>query len=190
MIHHKVMTKVEDKDLQDLIWQQYKESFLPLRELTAQDQECYTKEQFVASLTDEDYLKYLLYDDDRLIGFGNLSANLEKAAKQAYANPVMIKAALAKEYSEGQMFYFNGLYLIPEYRKRKEVWFALIGPMFSHVDSHQGVAVFDHSLNANPKLEENLLFVAQTMQKMGNTQTTHASAVRFDCQAYAAIKLR
>jgi hypothetical protein len=189
MIRHEVLEEVLSQELQNLIWTQYKKSFVPLKDITAQDQECYTKAQFMEMLIDPDYWKFLLFEDDKLIGFGNLSSNLEKAARQAYANPIKIQGVLSKEYAQGNIFYFNGLYIVPEYRNRREVWFQLIAPMVRFVDQNMGVAVFDYSQNANGNLGNNILFVVKLVQQEKDRATSNSELVILDHQVYAAIKL-
>ncbi|OGY41590.1 MAG: hypothetical protein A2Y82_01200 [Candidatus Buchananbacteria bacterium RBG_13_36_9] len=189
MIECTVLTCISDIELQNEIWTEYKNAFAPLRHVTGQDQECFQKDQFFSMLTDEDYIKFVLFDESKFIGFGTLSSNLEKAARQSYANPIAITEKLVIQYSENNIFYFPAIFLISEHRNRKEIWLSLIGPMVKHVDTYHGAAAFDFSMNANPNLAENILFVVNLLQKSHQTNTKSAEFQKLDMQVYGVIKL-
>jgi len=187
MISCQTLYSVDFEDLREQIWHDYKVSHLPLREITGQDQECFTKEQFMNMLLDEDYVKFLVYANDVLTGFGAMSSNLDKAAKQAYANPIKIRKNLP-EYNEGSIFYFNVLFT-SEKQLMNVAFIALISEMVKYVYDREGVAVFDYSYNANRWLPEGVTYVCKKLRDSGRRVTGKGvELAEIDKQVYVALK--
>lgn len=187
MISCKILFSVDSEDLREQIWREYKIAHLPLREITGQDQECFTKEQFMDMLMDEDYVKFLVWADNDLIGVGAMSPNLEKAARQAYANPIKIRKSLP-EYDKENIFYFNVMF-VPAKHQMSVAFVALISEMVQYVYDREGVAVFDYSHNAYEWLPESIAFVCKILRDGAHRVTGKTvELVEIDRQVFVALK--
>lgn len=90
------------------LWQIYDESLHT--DESIQDQSCYDRAAFLATLTDPDYYKEVLVVDDEPVALMMGTNKLEKAAV-AYINPDFLRNRFPKEISEGRFWYITSLFV-------------------------------------------------------------------------------
>jgi hypothetical protein len=172
-------------ELCDSLWLQYKETHLPLRDVTGQVQDSFSMEEFLHMLQDTDYIKFVVPRGDTIVGFSTLCPNLDKAARKAHANPEKIRNTLP-DFS-GRVYYINVLY-VTENSRSGQCFVQLISSMMKYVFEHRGAVAFDYSSNANSWLPDGISFVARKIQEQVGKKVKGLAVVELDRQCYVAIK--
>lgn len=175
--------KVESEKDRKGMWEIYQED-LKDPSLCVQEQRCYSEKTFSEALLDEEYHKFILKEKEKVIGFGLMTDNLEKA-RITYMHP----SRFEKMYPEykGRIYYFTFLGIKSEHQKKARNFFKLVAPMVEFVDQKDGIAAFDFAREKNAGLPEMIMGVAKILKKGGKIKNKKIEYSTVGVQEYGAM---
>ena len=158
--------RVDDPANREQLWQIYRRSFSGSETRCAQNQKCYTEETFKAALTDPEYFKYYLVDDNGRITAYMLSTNNLQKASITYFNPERY-TTLFPEFSPDKIYYCTSLAVIPGARSQR-YFYRLMSAYLRHIlVALKAMHAFDFSHETIPNLPDVLIKIGRHLHKEG-----------------------
>lgn len=179
--------RFDDGALHDAAWRIYAEAFAKAAERAVQDQMCYTPDTLKAALVDPDYVKFLVYRGDELVGFGLATDDMEKASV-TYVNPGFLARTFPAEYAAKRLWYFTAIAVLPELQGSGAFFAAMGAEMTSFIDGVDGVVLFDHSMETSAPLPQTLVRVIKAAQQRLGLRTNDAEYSELGGQRYGVIR--
>jgi hypothetical protein len=150
-----IVRKISDPLIQKQLWEIYKQSFTGSELRCAQNQKCYSEEDFKEALEDPDYFKYYLTSDGQIIAY-MLSTNNLKKASITYMNPEKYLSQFPK-FSPDKIYYCTSLAVLPGKRSQR-FFYQLMSVYLENVLVRlKGMHAFDFSHETIPNLPEVLV---------------------------------
>jgi len=168
-------------------WDIYVAAFAPNQEICAQDQMCLTEEDIREAMLDEEWVTFLLWGDETLVGFTMATANLEKG-RIGYISP----PAWEKRFSShiGNTWYYPAICIDPEYQGSPNFFVELVRSMGEFLESNGGIGATDVPESKNPQLPEFYAMTGRTLAMIKQLPNTRDVRVEdFDRHIYARFDL-
>jgi ribosomal protein S18 acetylase RimI-like enzyme len=134
---------ITDLDEQKALWQVYDEAFSTALEEAPHEQRNYTEETFKEALEDPEFVKFVTYKDEEIIGIGLATTNLSKAP---WVSPKFYQKKFPKYFESQLIFYITVIGILPKYQNYK-FGKELINTMVKIIDTRNGMVGFDFSEN-------------------------------------------
>lgn len=180
---------VSDESVIKRCWEVFDEAFKPSEEICAQDQRCLDRKTLERAMRDPDWVTFLLYGDEEIIGFTIATADLEKA-RIGYINPTAWEKKFAnyngRDY-RGRIYYFPTIAIHPEHQGIA-VFPMLAGGLAKFIEDRDAVAGLDVP-SKNEFLPELYMKIVRNNQQVKALKTNKADLITLDTQTYVAIVL-
>jgi len=163
-----------------LAWKIYTDCFSGQELTCVQNQVCFNKDNFIQAMKDKEWIKFMLYSDDTLIGLSVTTKNLEKG-RIGYINPEFLITKYPKYV--GKIYYTLIICVMPSYKKTKGILW-LITNLLNHITNDGGMVFCDFNYNKNRHLPGLIISI---MNKIKETKRRYTSDI-IDSQMYVAIK--
>jgi len=134
---------ISDAALQQELWEMYDETFVAVNIATPCRQHCY-KEEFMEAMQDSDFQKFLLCVDEKPVGIGLITNNLEKVP---WINVQFFQKQFPALVNKDLLYYLMGIAVKSGFAKR-----ALGGRLLKEMIlslPENGAVAFDHSEGSN-----------------------------------------
>lgn len=152
---------VEDPGTRRRMYEIYQLSFQSADDFAAQDQACYDEVTFNQALLDSEYVKFIVYLEEKIFGFFLLTNNLTKA-RIAYCNDRFLKRKFPKFTSEGRVYYVTSICILPEMQS-KGLGISLLKSVCEFGNEKLAAIAYDYSENKNPDLTKWVQFVGKEL---------------------------
>lgn len=172
------VTEVNDADLVNEICSVYTNSFSDTDEYCAQDQICYDDETIAQALSDDDYQKFILKVDGKVIGLCLLTNNLMKA-RIAYCNDRFLRRKFPNYVEQGKFWYVTAICVLPE-AQAKGYGVALLRSVCQFIYDTASMVSYDYSYNKNP-------WLTGLIQKVGASMGWDVIEIPLDQQHYTSL---
>lgn len=164
---------VSNSEEGDILWKIYNETFEPVNKISPCKQSL-DFHHFSEVLSDPSVYKYILYDNDRIIGIGLVTNDFKNTP---WISEDYFKVNFPHEYNNKSIFYFVGLAIHKESRGNKYSIY-LIEHIIDNLPNNS-ILGFDHSRNINPILHQFTRIVKQAhVIKRNRIDQQHYHVVR------------
>ncbi len=123
------------------LWRIYRTAFAPLATATPMRHGSYTEAQFESVLSDQEFMKFLVYADDVLAGLCLITANLDKVP---WVNPQYFTHRYPELLEQGKLYYLPAVVVDPAFQDTRRVGAALLADSVRALDPN-GLLVVDYS---------------------------------------------
>ncbi len=182
MVSVETLKIVNDPQTINELWEVYINCFRGQEVECAQNQICFTREEFFEAMGDPEWIKIVGKKEGQIAGLSVCTLNLEKA-KVGYINPEMV---LANNKSfEGRIFYMPITAILPEFQTSFKLFQELVNAIGDLVSEINGMVFCDFSENKNGFLPA---VTVDALGKGGYNPDGKIKHIVQDRQLYVAIK--
>lgn len=176
-LEEKVFTEVknviENPEEKEKLWIVYDEAFSTALEEAPHEQRNYTETTFKEALEDPDFVKFVTYKNEEIIGIGLATTNLSKAP---WVSPEFYRRKFPDWFAKKKILYVTVIGIRHEYLN-KGYGANLIARIIKYVDEIQGMVCYDFSENKR-------MFLPQMIQAIGKKLGYSIEGGRLDCEMY------
>lgn len=175
-----ITRRIDDEKIREQIWKIYEDSFAGKELECAQNQRCYNRESFIATLTDPDYFKYYIEVKGVIVAYMLSTNNLEKASV-TYINPERY-LMIFPQYAPDRINYCTSLAVLHEYKESK-IFYEIMSGFLDHIfNSLNGILTFDFAHETMKKLPK----ILQLIWKRSG-QTKNLKYIEVGMQEFGAL---
>lgn len=132
---------VKDPQARKKLWTIYERGFKKLQERTASRQQSYDEESLNAVLLDPDFIKYLVYASEELVGTCLITTALEKIP---WINASYFARRYPEPYRREKVFYLPAVVIDPEHQDLRRIGAKLLHETVTSL-GEEGILAVDYS---------------------------------------------